>query len=523
MAMWKRGRGQGAYTKESPRILVSEARFTGTLLEWKGSYGWIQPSYRIDHPEASRNSGKVYLSQEDVAEDLPGLGATLSFLAYADGSGIGASDCRVAGEEDEEEEEPSNGGAYAGGWGKGAHAACGKGSWRPAHGGWGQPQMLTSEPFEGTLVKWTGRSGFIRPDYPLDELMGGGWSGDVFVSIDDIEDEISGVGAPVSFTPCFDGRGVRATHVLPVEVPPEQDHSEVCGRVHSALSEGVWAAVQFAGPVEPTWTPQELSKRVTRYLSKGAHSPDLLTMPWDEAVGRYLDRAMQSYTSACGDRPWFLDLDLTQALGGAAWALVQGSPARPRPQRAEVLQMAARGFLDRLHRSRLDKALWEVLEANFDVEKPVLSKMYGFLSRSYDQALKNMSTDTRPVWGLKRAEMFMKMWMNDSMSRTWTALPEPETLITEDSVTWLFECLLAPFGVEDPYSCVPEWLLGDAARRKPKHWGFVRPAVQALFRSWDQPGPAVKRRRRQHEAELGTKDELGEGEEAPKEEANILV
>jgi len=514
--MGKRGRAQGAYVNGPERILVSEARATGALLEWRGTFGWIQPSEPVEHPQAAKNRGKVYLSQEDVAEDLPGLGALVSFLVYADSNGVGACDCRVAEEEEEEDaEDITNGDWYTGGGRKGAAkgAAWRRGGGLPAPaarapgGARGQWQAPDAEPMEGTVAQWKGEFGWIRPDQPLDGRNGG----NLYFSVDDVVAEISGVGAPVTFTPYHGPQGLSAGNVGPAEARGEQDHGEVLGQVHAALHEGVWAAVQLAGNVEPDWTPEEMSKRLVRYLYKGAHSPDLIAMPWREAVQRYLDRAMQSYTSACGDRPWFLDLDLTQAVGAAAWALVRSSPLRPRPQRAEVMQLAMRGFLDRVHRSRLDKAMWEVLEATFEADQSVLSKVYGFLSRAYDAALASISEDTRPVKGLKRAETFFKQWMNDSMSRTWTALPDPESFITEETVSWLFECLLHPFGQEDPFCCIPSWLLGDA-RRAPRGWSFIRPATQALFRSWSMPGPPAKRKkRRQPDGEWEAGGEALEG------------
>jgi len=70
---------------------------TGRIAEWKGKFGWIQPDKPISHPEARMHKGQVYLSQMDVEAEISGVGAHVSFFAYADGSGLGAMNCRPAG------------------------------------------------------------------------------------------------------------------------------------------------------------------------------------------------------------------------------------------------------------------------------------------------------------------------------------------------------------------------------------------------------------------------------------------
>jgi len=69
---------------------------TGNLVDWKGQFGWIEASNPIDHPMASKHQGRVYLAQEDVTEELSGIGALVSFTLYADSDGLGATDCRMA-------------------------------------------------------------------------------------------------------------------------------------------------------------------------------------------------------------------------------------------------------------------------------------------------------------------------------------------------------------------------------------------------------------------------------------------
>lgn len=77
-----------------PRRQISSSRLTGRILEWKGTFGWIQPDAPISHPEASKKNGKIFLSQTDVEAEITGVGAHVSFFVYTDGSGLGAMNCR---------------------------------------------------------------------------------------------------------------------------------------------------------------------------------------------------------------------------------------------------------------------------------------------------------------------------------------------------------------------------------------------------------------------------------------------
>jgi len=79
-----------------PRTKVGTTRVTGKIAEWKGKFGWIQPDSPVNHPSAAMHKGQIYLSQMDVEAEISGIGAHVSFLLYADSSGLGASSCRPA-------------------------------------------------------------------------------------------------------------------------------------------------------------------------------------------------------------------------------------------------------------------------------------------------------------------------------------------------------------------------------------------------------------------------------------------
>mmetsp|Transcript_84803 Transcript_84803/g.229817 ORF Transcript_84803/g.229817 Transcript_84803/m.229817 type:complete len:160 (-) Transcript_84803:112-591(-) len=97
---WGKGKGKdkGKPRRPSgpglPRQRITEAPVTGEVVEWKGKYGWIQPTVAIEHEQASKREGKIYVSMSDlvgVTELSPG--SLAQFHVFVDSSGLGAEEC----------------------------------------------------------------------------------------------------------------------------------------------------------------------------------------------------------------------------------------------------------------------------------------------------------------------------------------------------------------------------------------------------------------------------------------------
>jgi hypothetical protein len=67
---------------------------TGEFLVMLGHYGWIMALQDIDHPEADRHGGRIYLKASDLRPGAsPKEGDEVTFFLYADDNGLGAEDC----------------------------------------------------------------------------------------------------------------------------------------------------------------------------------------------------------------------------------------------------------------------------------------------------------------------------------------------------------------------------------------------------------------------------------------------
>lgn len=88
-----KGKGKRPSGPNLPRTRVTQEPITGEVLEWKGKFGWVQPSEPIDHPLATRREGKVWVSCGDLqgVEELT-VGSLVQFHVYSDASGLGGEE-----------------------------------------------------------------------------------------------------------------------------------------------------------------------------------------------------------------------------------------------------------------------------------------------------------------------------------------------------------------------------------------------------------------------------------------------
>merc|ERR1712113_34996 len=84
---------KGAPKHNLPRTRISAEKFTGTVSEWKGKYGWITPAEEIEHELASKNRGRLFFGLGDMegAESLE-PGTSVEFHLWEDSSGLGCDE-----------------------------------------------------------------------------------------------------------------------------------------------------------------------------------------------------------------------------------------------------------------------------------------------------------------------------------------------------------------------------------------------------------------------------------------------
>lgn len=90
------GKAAGAQAASGPRTFIVKEPILGEIESWNeaGGFGWIRPGMVINHPEAQKRQGKIYVARKDVTPGQPiGQGSMVQFRVYTDNKGMGA--CEV--------------------------------------------------------------------------------------------------------------------------------------------------------------------------------------------------------------------------------------------------------------------------------------------------------------------------------------------------------------------------------------------------------------------------------------------
>lgn len=283
-------------------------------------------------------------------------------------------------------------------------------------------------------------------------------------------------------------------------------------RLHSALYVEVGQAVRPVHHVETTWSEGEMVRRIVSYIYRAAGNEELRDMVWDQVIVKFLQGAMGRYCASCQEKTWFYDLDLSGVFARAAWEVLSASTSRqPRPAYQAVLKLAENEFQSCLDETLHNKAMWIAVKDIFKDAKHQ-SKVLTSLQRTYQVALDFVLSDTRPLEDIVRLQGFLKKWMEDSLTRSWNAVGEPERNLSQEISISLFQRLMAPFGPKHQFSCVPSVLI-ETIGRPPDKWAFISKTIRAIYMNWDQTssgdggsGASRKKKRRVGAGEMEEED-----------------
>merc|ERR1712113_857526 len=71
---------KGPSGPDLPRKRFTDLPISGEVVSWKGKIGWIMPTKPVDHPDASKHEGKIYVNVKDIIDgDALDKGTTVHF------------------------------------------------------------------------------------------------------------------------------------------------------------------------------------------------------------------------------------------------------------------------------------------------------------------------------------------------------------------------------------------------------------------------------------------------------------
>jgi cold shock CspA family protein len=229
------------------RQQVTNYRVTGKIADWKGTFGWIDPSSPIAHPDAVKKRGKIYLNVKDVEEEIEGIGSLVNFFVYTDGSGLGAMNVK-AGAPAPVVVKTVTKPVAAQATGKGAAKAGGK-----AAPGEKYRSVVSTALTYGQVATVKGAFGWITPSKPVEHAL---FKGSIYVQQTDmLNGEQLAEGQKVAFTLYSDGKGLGASQVRVLPAGPNGAKGQATPVVVKAAGKGakpVTAAAAYGDKKDQT-------------------------------------------------------------------------------------------------------------------------------------------------------------------------------------------------------------------------------------------------------------------------------
>lgn len=235
-------------------------------------------------------------------------------------------------------------------------------------------------------------------------------------------------------------------------------------------------------PTDGRWTKEDLASSVAHAICDVACNTCAQECPtWSAYVTAFVEAALTSCSASCMDRLWFFKLDLGFVLGNVASHVLQKQEV-PGATWQSVCKLAQRQFASWRHKALVQEAIHLAVSDVF-ADHAVQQTVYTRLRSAYDIALEFAASEPRPWDSYKIIELFIMTWIDDGLKQSWCALAGfgAERVLTEEVAAALFEKLVAPFGRQHTFSCIPDVFLASTFGRPPKNWPVIQHTIRVIF------------------------------------------
>ena len=252
--------------------------------------------------------------------------------------------------------------------------------------------------------------------------------------------------------------------------------------IYEELVHSVGKAVEVVVNIESTWSPEVMTNRIVGYIYKAVRKE--LPLSSREAIQNMVDSAMQSFSGACQDKPWFSEINLVHAFVGVIM-VVEKQEGHSHGEIQEIESLVRIQHDNYKERILLNRALWASVEATFK-DHNVAVKVYHALNKTWDSVFEESMAEIQwleesiSVPDMTRMQKFIKRWMQKSMWRC------SDYVANSENVTLLFENCVRPFGNDHPFSCIPKILYSRCGDLPPKNWSYIRDEAKNMFDQWEQ-------------------------------------
>jgi len=294
------------------------------------------------------------------------------------------------------------------------------------------------------------------------------------------------------------GKGFDMGKGLPPGAPepvykPGVYYEEPGGQVGiEGLKDAVTRATEPHAPGELQWRRDDMVNKICLTIMKTSgkwykedarHKESGTAIQAQALLEEFTEKIMSALASTCHDKPWFLEIYLSEAVALAAINTFKGGPMFKRTVAPIIVTHVDEAIFRYREEERHTRVIWDAV-SSVGIKGDYLKKANKHLTTSFEAAHISAKYGTcqaaTPELGMVMD--FVQAWMSEFGKRAWDVLNNGISNPVQEQqmqvFTNLFQYLCDPM-----HSCLPHDLTAQLDSPPPAGWDFVAASSLALFSS----------------------------------------
>lgn len=256
------------------------------------------------------------------------------------------------------------------------------------------------------------------------------------------------------------------------------------------LKDAVTRACEPHAILEQKWGRDDMVNKVCMSIFKTAtkwykedtrHKETGTAIQAQALLEEFTEKIMGALSSACYDKPWFLELYLSESVALAAINTFKTGALFKRTVAPIIVTHVDEAIFRYREEERHTRVMWDAI-SSVGFKSDYLKKANKHLMTSFEaahiSAKYGTSPSTSPELGM--VQDFVTAWLHEFAKRAWDVLNnginDPQPIQQMQVVTTLFQYLCDP-----AHSCLPHDLTSQLATPPPVQWEFVAAATIQMF------------------------------------------
>jgi len=261
------------------------------------------------------------------------------------------------------------------------------------------------------------------------------------------------------------------------------------------LKDAITRACEPHAPLENQWSKDDMVNRICMsifktsskwYKEDARHKESGTAIQAQALLEEFTEKIMAGLASTCHDKPWFLEIYLSESLALAAINTFKGGALFKRTVAPIIVTHVDESIFRYREEERHERVMWESV-SSVGIKADYLKKANKHLNSSFEAAHISAKYGTSPAETPELGMVcdFVQAWLSGFVQRAWDVLNNGLSAATQDQqigvVTALFQYLCDP-----SHSCLPHDLTQQLNSPPPAGWDFVAQATIVLFAQQQQ-------------------------------------